>query len=73
MLLEGRDHGEPLLLQIKEATDSALEAYLPPSTLPNHGQRVVEGRRLIQASTDIFLGWSAAQTGPQFYWGSSTT
>jgi uncharacterized protein (DUF2252 family) len=68
VLLEGRDHGEPLFLQVKEATDSVLEAHLPRSTFAQHGQRVVEGRRLIQASTDIFLGWSEVETGPQFYW-----
>jgi uncharacterized protein (DUF2252 family) len=68
LLLEGRDHGEPLFLQVKEATASVLEAHLPASEFDHHGHRVVVGRRLMQASTDIFLGWSASSHGPQFYW-----
>ncbi len=56
-LLIGRDESDPLLLQIKEAQASVLEAHLGPSKHANHGQRVVEGQRLMQASSDIFLGW----------------
>jgi len=57
MLLLGRDHNDPLFLQIKEAQASVLERFLGRSTYPHHGQRVVAGQRLMQAATDIFLGW----------------
>jgi uncharacterized protein (DUF2252 family) len=57
LLLVGRDDGDPLFLQVKEAGSSVLERFLPPSTYRNHGQRVVTGQRLMQAATDIFLGW----------------
>jgi uncharacterized protein (DUF2252 family) len=57
VLLLGRDSGDPLFLQIKEAQASVLEPYLGPSTYQNHGQRVVVGQRLMQATSDIFLGW----------------
>jgi uncharacterized protein (DUF2252 family) len=50
--------GDPLFLQFKEAGDSVLAPYLPPSEYDQAGQRVVEGQRLIQATGDIFLGWS---------------
>jgi uncharacterized protein (DUF2252 family) len=56
-LLTGRDDNDPLFLQVKEAQASVLEQFLPKSTYPNHGQRVVAGQRLMQAATDIFLGW----------------
>ncbi|MDH3957930.1 MAG: DUF2252 domain-containing protein [Actinomycetota bacterium] len=74
VLLTGVDNGEPLILQIKEAMSSVLEEYLPASSYPHHGQRVVEGRRLMQASSDIFLGWSSIQVPgkkdqmSEFYW-----
>jgi len=58
LLLEGRDRDDPLFLQIKEAPNSVLEEFLGPSAYPNHGRRVVEGQRLIQAQSDIFLGWT---------------
>ena len=57
MLLLGRDDDDPLLLQVKEAEASVLEPYLGASTFANHGQRVVEGQRLMQAASDIMLGW----------------
>ncbi len=57
MLLLGRDHGDPLFLQVKEAQASVLERFLGASGYPNHGERVVAGQRLMQAATDIFLGW----------------
>ncbi|MCP3705585.1 DUF2252 domain-containing protein [Paraburkholderia sp. CNPSo 3274] len=58
----------PLFLQLKEARASALEGYLPPSRYPNHGQRVVNGQRLLQSASDIFLGWSKMQhSGNDFY------
>jgi len=57
LLLTGRDDDDPLFLQVKEAQASVLEPYAGRSTYPHHGQRVVMGQRLMQAATDIFLGW----------------
>ncbi|MGF6729525.1 uncharacterized protein (DUF2252 family) [Paraburkholderia youngii] len=58
----------PLFLQLKEARASVLEEYLPPSRYANHGQRVVNGQRLLQSASDIFLGWSKMHhTGNDFY------
>ena len=57
MLMLGRDHNDPLFLQIKEAQASVLERFAGKSTYAHHGQRVVAGQRLMQAATDIFLGW----------------
>lgn len=57
LLLLGRDDGDPLFLQVKEAQASVLEGPLGPSGYRNHGERVVVGQRLMQAATDIFLGW----------------
>ncbi len=62
-LLLGRDDGDPLLLQIKEAQASVLEGFLEPSEFANHGERVVAGQRLMQASSDIFLGWLHLSSG----------
>jgi len=56
-LMLGRDNTDPLFLQIKEAEASVLEPYAGRSGYANHGQRVVEGQRLLQASSDIMLGW----------------
>jgi uncharacterized protein (DUF2252 family) len=56
-LMLGRDGKDPLFLQLKEAEASVLEEHLGPSEFANHGQRVVTGQRLMQASSDIFLGW----------------
>ena len=56
-LFVGRDNDDPLFLQIKEAEASVLERFTTKSTAANHGQRVVEGQRLMQAASDIFLGW----------------
>jgi uncharacterized protein (DUF2252 family) len=56
-LMMGRDHSDPLFLQAKEAQDSVLERFLSPSPYRNHGQRIVSGQHLMQAATDIFLGW----------------
>jgi len=67
-LLRGRDNSDPLFLQIKEAGPSVLEEHLAPSRYPHHGQRVVEGQRLVQASSDIFLGWTTgAVAGITYY------
>jgi uncharacterized protein (DUF2252 family) len=60
MLLVGRDTGDPLFLQLKEAGPSVLEPYLGASTFSHSGQRVVEGQRLMQAASDIMLGWIRA-------------
>jgi uncharacterized protein (DUF2252 family) len=57
VLLLGRDGGDPLFLQVKEAQKSALCAYAGASRQANQGQRVVDGQRLMQAASDIFLGW----------------
>jgi uncharacterized protein (DUF2252 family) len=57
VLLLGRDGDDPLFLQIKEAQASVLEPYLGSSEYENHGERVVTGQRLMQATSDIFLGW----------------
>jgi uncharacterized protein (DUF2252 family) len=59
LLLRGRSQDDQLFLQVKEATISALERYLPPSAYPNHGQRVVNGQQRTQATPDMFLGWGA--------------
>lgn len=57
MLLLGKDGSDPLFLQLKEAEDSVLERFLGKSRYRHHGRRVVEGQRLMQASSDITLGW----------------
>jgi uncharacterized protein (DUF2252 family) len=57
LLLVGRDDADPLFLQVKQAEASVLEAHLGRSKFRNHGQRVVEGQRLMQSASDIFLGW----------------
>ncbi len=57
LLMLGRDHNDPLFLQVKEAQGSVLERFAGQSTYRHHGQRVVAGQRLMQAATDIFLGW----------------
>jgi uncharacterized protein (DUF2252 family) len=61
LLLTGRDNDDPLVLQAKEAQASVLERFLPGSNYRNHGERVVVGQRLMQAATDIFLGWQRAE------------
>jgi uncharacterized protein (DUF2252 family) len=58
---------DPIFLQVKEAKASVLEPYAGKSLHQNHGQRVVAGQRLMQAATDIFLGWTQGQTGRHFY------
>ncbi|KPK10758.1 MAG: hypothetical protein AMJ56_07315 [Anaerolineae bacterium SG8_19] len=69
-LLEGDadDEDDALILQQKEAGPSVLEAYLPKRGYASQSQRVVIGRRLMQASSDIFLGWNRGLTGIQYYW-----
>ena len=68
LLLEGRDRDDPLFLQIKEAGRSVLEEHLPKSLYRNPGRRVVEGQRLMQTVSDIFLGWARGhRTGSAYY------
>ena len=57
LLLLGRDDNDPLFLQVKEAQPSVLEPFVGKSEYTNHGERVVVGQRLMQAASDIFLGW----------------
>jgi uncharacterized protein (DUF2252 family) len=61
VLLVGRDSDDPLFLQAKEAQASVLEPYAGRSRFEHHGRRVVEGQRLMQAASDIFLGWMTAK------------
>ena len=62
-LMRGRDDGDPLFLQIKEAQQSVLVEYggLPAAERVSEGERVVHGQRLMQAASDIFLGWQSAE------------
>jgi uncharacterized protein (DUF2252 family) len=68
VLLEGRDRDDPLFLQVKEAGPSVLEGHVPSSPHEHHGHRVVAGQRLMQAASDIFLGWFRGTEGRDFYW-----
>ena len=69
MLLQGRDAGDPLFLQIKEASASVLADYLPESRFRQPGEPVVQGQRMMQAASDIFLGWTKGiQENRYFYW-----
>ncbi|MGE5272528.1 MAG: DUF2252 domain-containing protein [Verrucomicrobiota bacterium] len=63
VLMLGRDSEDPLFMQAKEAQASVLEPYLGTSEFANHGQRVVEGQRLMQAASDILLGWLHVDEG----------
>ena len=65
-LLLSKDSEDPLILQIKGATRSVLEPYVKPSIYTNDGHRIVAGQRLIQSSSDIFLGWGSLN-GKNFY------
>jgi uncharacterized protein (DUF2252 family) len=71
VLLEGRDEEDPLFLQVKGAGASVLERYVESSPYEHHehhGHRVVAGQRLMQAASDIFLGWFRGMEGRDFYW-----
>jgi len=69
VLLQGRDAQDPLFLQIKEATASVLEPYVRKSRYRQHGERVVQGQRLMQAASDIYLGWTKGlDEHRHFYW-----
>ena len=63
ILLLGRDESDPLFLQVKEAEASVLSRFVGASKYTNMGQRVVAGQRLMQASSDIFLGWQRTEAG----------
>ena len=68
VLLQGRDEQDPLFLQVKEATQSVLEDHLPRSR-HQPGSRVVHGQRMMQAASDIYLGWTKGyQEGRYLYW-----
>ena len=72
-LMLGRDEHDPLFLQFKEAQPSVLEDFTAKSEFGNHGERVVAGQHLMQASSDIFLGWVRVESGldgqPRDYYG----
>ena len=69
VLLQGRDQDDPLFLQVKEATASVLEDHLPKSRYRHPGERVVQGQRLMQAASDIFLGWTKGHEANRYlYW-----
>jgi len=69
VLLQGRDDRDPLFLQVKEASRSVLEDHLPRSRYRQAGERVVQGQRLMQAASDIFLGWTKGLDESRFfYW-----
>jgi uncharacterized protein (DUF2252 family) len=63
VLLFGRDNNDPLFLQVKEAEESVLSRFVGASKYANQGMRVVAGQRLMQASSDIFLGWQRTAVG----------
>ena len=66
VLLEGRTGADPLFLQVKQAGSSVYEAHVQPSRHPGHGERVINGKRLIQSATDIFAGWGSLH-GKDYY------
>jgi uncharacterized protein (DUF2252 family) len=70
VLLQGRDQQDPLFLQVKEATRSVLEGPLSKSRYKQHGERVVSGQRMMQAASDIYLGWARGtlDVDRNYYW-----
>ena len=68
LYFEGPGGGDPLFLQAKEATASVLEPYLGRPAPKHHGQRVVMGQKLMQAASDVFLGWMTGPLGTHYYW-----
>jgi uncharacterized protein (DUF2252 family) len=69
VLLQGRDQQDPLFLQVKEATTSVLEDHLPKSRYHQPGERVVQGQRMMQAASDIYLGWTkGVEANRYLYW-----
>ncbi|MBO0691645.1 MAG: DUF2252 domain-containing protein [Acidimicrobiaceae bacterium] len=65
-LFEGRSGVDPLFLQVKQAGPSVYEPFLGPSAYDHHGARVINGKRLIQSATDIFVGWGSLE-GRDYY------
>src|SRR5215813_1916219 len=69
VLLQGRDAHDPLFLQVKEAVASVLEPCVRKSRHRQHGQRVVVGQRMMQAASDIYLGWTRdPEDNRHYYW-----
>ncbi len=66
VLLEGRSGDDPLFLQVKQAGPAVYEAHTQPSVHENHGARVINGKRLVQSATDIFVGWGSLH-GNDYY------
>ena len=66
VLLEGRTGADPMFLQVKQAGPSVYETHIQPSRHPGHGQRVINGKRVIQSATDIFAGWGSLD-GKDYY------
>ncbi len=66
LLDEGADE-DPVFLQVKQAEASVLERFVGPSTFATSGERVVAGQRVLQAATDVMLGWLVGPAGRQFY------
>ena len=62
------DDGSPLLLQIKEAQASVLAPFAGASDYANHGERVVVGQRMMQAATDVFLGWTQKPVNGRYFY-----
>jgi uncharacterized protein (DUF2252 family) len=67
VLLEGGSEADPLFLQVKEAQASVYERFTSPSPYRNHGERVVAGQRLLQAASDVLLGWTRGTQGRDLY------
>ena len=67
VVLMMNNNDEPVFVQIKEARESVLEQYTQKSLYENRGERVVQGQRILQAASDIFLGWSVGPEGRHFY------
>jgi uncharacterized protein (DUF2252 family) len=67
VVLMMNDNDEPIFVQVKEARQSVLEPYTQPSRYAHHGERVVQGQRMIQAASDIFLGWAVGEEGRHCY------
>lgn len=66
VLMEGRSGADPLFLQVKQAGPSVYETHTRPSRHNNHGARVINGKRLVQSATDIFVGWGSLN-GKDYY------
>ena len=61
------DNNEPLFIQVKEARQSVVEPYTKPSVYKHNGERIVQGQRLMQSASDMFLGWATGPLGRQYY------